>query len=264
MATRATVATKEYLKSVSLPEQTDSYTTISHGFIIDNTLARLAEKNFEIKSEVYRTNKQGDVAQGVYHLNYGNDPEMGMMFAWSNSYDKSMRFKCAIGGYVFACMNGVISGDMGSWARRHSGTADTETLEMITSQIENANFYYDQLVKDKSVMKNIIMTKRQQAELIGRVYFEYNMITSEQLSVVKAESKRPSFDYNTDKDSMWQLYNNITLSLQRSHPRTWMDQQRMVHWLVNKEYLPKPVAQEPTNQIDLIDMIKDVESEQLN
>jgi len=271
MAIRSVNATKDYLTSVSLPQyEGDSYTVISHGFVIDKTLEELKNKGFEIERELYRCNKSANIAQGVYHLKYGSDPEMGMMFAWSNSYDKTMRFKCAIGGYVFVCMNGMVSGNMGSWARRHSGTADVETSAMITDQIANADVYYNQLVQDKIEMKNVILTPRQQAEIMGRIYFEHGLLSSEQLSIVKAESKKPTFDYNADKDSLWQLYNGITLSLQKSHPKTWMDQQRMIHWLVMSDYTGLGLVGEmkeakvnltPSNQLNLLDMIAEAESE---
>lgn len=132
------------------------------------------------------------IAQGVYHLNYGNDPEMGMMFAWSNSYDKSMRFKCAIGAYVFVCSNGIVSGDMGSWGRKHTGSAAEETQEAILLQIDNADVYYNQLVLDKENMKQIILKPKNSAEIMGRLFLEHKLINVEQLSIVKNELHTPS------------------------------------------------------------------------
>ena len=87
---------------------------------------------------------------------------------------------------------------------------------------------------------------------------------------VKAETKKPTFDYNADKDSLWQLYNGITLSLQKSHPKTWMDQQRMIHWLVMSDYTGLGLVGEmkeakvnltPSNQLNLLDMIAEAETE---
>ena len=34
-----------------------------------------------------------------------------------------MKFKCAVGARVFICMNGVVSGDLGNFSRKHTGGA---------------------------------------------------------------------------------------------------------------------------------------------
>ena len=124
MAIRTKDCTKEYLTSVALPNHAESYTVISHEFIINHTMEQLALHGFTVEKETYRSNSDGSIAQGIYYINYDKDPEIGLMFAWSNSYNKLMRFKCAMGGYVFICMNGVVAGDMGSYGRKHLGTAD--------------------------------------------------------------------------------------------------------------------------------------------
>ena len=61
-----------------------------------------------------------------------------MMFAWTNSYNKQIRFQCGIGAYVFVCNNGMVAGDMSTYARKHTGNADSEAFNQIMSQIKNA------------------------------------------------------------------------------------------------------------------------------
>ena len=155
-----------------------------------------------------------------------------MMFAWVNSYDKSTKFKCAIGSYGYASMNRFISGDMGSWIRKHTGSADQEANDVITAQVDVADSYYNQLVLDKENMKNIVLDVKTRAELMGRLYFEHRIVTTEQLSLVRQEIKAPSFEYSGSPDSLWALYNHITHALKSSHPKQWMDQQRMIHWFL--------------------------------
>lgn len=262
MSIRAINSTKNFLVNVPLPKATNTYTTISHGFIIDKSLDELKTKGFEVERELYRSTKCGNIGQGIYHLKYGSDPEMGMMFAWSNSYDKSMKFKSSIGGVVHICLNGMVSGNMGNYIRKHTGTALQDTTDMITDQIANADIYYNQLVMDKELMKNVILTKRDQAEIMGRIYFEHGLLTTEQLNVVKAESKKPTYDYNSNKDSLWQLYNGITLSLQKAHPKQWLDQQQMIHLLLTKDYVNIPVASNlmiEANVLTTSPIIKDLE-----
>ena len=253
MGKRIPNTTKEYIVGADLPEATDTYTVISHGFVINHALNALAAKGFEVKQELYRCNTGAKIAQGTYRLNYGADPEMGMMFAWSNSYDKSKRFRCAIGAYVYSSGSYLISGSMGSWGRIHKGTADLDTLRTIDEQVHTADQYYNQLVKDKERMKLISVPVQQRAELIGRLYLEHEVINTEQLSIIKAEFKNPSYDYGTPKDNLWSMYNHIILALQKAHPSTWMDQQRIVHWFITNEFgIAEDVIVEDVNQLNLL------------
>ena len=236
MAIRTKDCTKEYLTSVALPNHAESYTVISHEFIINHTMEQLTLHGFTVEKETYRSNSDGSIAQGIYYINYDKDPEIGLMFAWSNSYNKLMRFKCAMGGYVFICMNGIVSGDMGSYGRKHLGTADTETVKAIIEQISNADIYFDRIVADKDTMKKITITERKQAELLGILYAEYELLTNEQISIVKQQMDKPSYDYNCEINSLWAFYNHVTYALKKSHPRDWMDDQRKFHWFVAFEF----------------------------
>lgn len=276
MGKRTITTTKQYLVNAPLPQATGTYTVIEHGFVINKTLEALASKGFEVKDELYRCNQNADIAQGVYHLNYGNDPDMGMMFAWVNSYDKSTKFKCATGAYGYVSLNRMLSGNMGSWIRKHTGSADQEANDTITAQIDAADLYYNQLVLDKENMKGIILDTRTKAEIMGRLYFEHKLIGAEQLSLVRQEIAKPSFDYTGDKNSLWVLYNHITHALKSSHPKLWMDQQRMVHWFLTDTFsiqnaMPgmtpsdvtiAPAVKPTTTQVDLEDSIKEIEEEQ--
>lgn len=277
MAVRTQNCTKEYLTSVALPTHAESYTVISHEFIINHTMEQLALHGFTVADEKYRANSDGSIAQGVYYLNYTKDPEVGMMFAWSNSYNKQMRFKCGIGGYVFICMNGVVTGDMGSYSRKHFGTADTDTINTIIDQISNADTYFDQILSDKDIMKKITLTERKQAELLGILYAEYEILTTEQMSTVKQQMDKSSYDYNCEVNSLWAFYNHVTYALKKSHPRNWMEDQRKLHLFISMEFdllnyseeVEEVVVEdpllinygEPENQLNILTEIEKVEVE---
>jgi hypothetical protein len=203
---------------------------------MDYTLAQLTQFGFNVKSESFRCTADGNIAQGTYYLNYDGDEEIGMMFAWSNSYNKQIKFKCAIGGYVFVCLNGMLCGDMGSWGRKHTGTADVEAQKTIADQISNAQVYYDRLITDKNIMKEIVIDSKRQAELLGVLFAEYEILTTEQMSLVKQQMDKPSYFYNGDVNSLWSFYNHVTLSLKKSHPRNWMEDQRKLHWFLSMEF----------------------------
>ena len=232
--------TKDYLVNVALPVHGQTYTVISHQSIIDYAYAELANQGFGIINEEYRSTLDGQIAQGIYRLQYGTDPEMNVMFAWTNSYNKQIRFKCATGGYVNANQTVMLAGQLGNYARKHTGTADADVIASMQAQITDATMYYNQLVSDKEVMKTIALTSRRQAELLGVLFAEYEILTTEQASIIRQQMDKPSYFYNGGKDTLWAFYNHCTVALQQSHPRSWMEDQRMLHWVISNEFTLTP------------------------
>jgi hypothetical protein len=279
MAKRIKQATKDYLISVPLPNHADTYTVISHQSIIDYAYAELANQGFGIVDEEYRCTHDGQVAQGIYKLQYNSDPEMSIMFAWTNSYNKLIRFKCVTGAYIHSNQTVMIPGEMGNYARKHTGTADVDTINSMRDQIQNAKMYYDLLVDDKNVMKAIDLSSRKQAELLGVLFAEYEVLNTEQASIIRQQMDKPSYFYNGGKNTLWAFYNHVTLALQQSHPRTWMEDQRMLHWFISNEFdlrnsVPVTDMSDDTvtvdpllaipNQTNILDQIADLEADQMD
>lgn len=273
--------TGDYLIGIPLPVHADTYTVISHENVMDYSKTALINAGFTIEKEEYRATADGQIAQGVFRLHYGTDQELSMMFAWTNSYNKQVRFKCGVGAYINTNGTVMVCGDMGSWARKHTGTADTETIATITEQVTNAHMYYNQLVSDKNVMQTISMTKRKQAQLLGILFAEYQILTTEQASIVRQQMDKPSYVF-ADNNSLWAFYNYVTLALQQSHPKTWMEDQRILHYFINSVN-NFPVCSQPAqvpveevivtedivdaidpNQISLLDQIADMEADMMD
>jgi len=229
MPSKVPFYTEQDLRKTSLPNHGGRYAVVTHGDVIDSVKTRLSLAGFTINKEEYRSTLDGQVAQGVYHLDYANDPDMGMMFAWSNSYNKTMRFKCAVGAYVFICMNGVVSGNMGSYSRKHSGTALQDVIAQINNQIAHAREHYDVLLADKQMLKNVKLSARDKGKILGQLFANDEILTLTQVGIVKREIDKPTHNYNADVDSAWTMYNHITLALKESHPSTFMKDHERVH-----------------------------------
>lgn len=224
--------TKQFLKAAPLPTHGKTYAVVSHTDIIDNSLALLKKEGFTVTREMYRSDLNAKVAQGIYHLIHNsapNDPEMGMMFAWTNSYDKTTSFQCGIGAHVFVCANGLIHGDMSSYKRKHTGNANADIASHITTQIGLGNNKFKELVIAKDTMKTFKMDKTKQAELAGRLYIDEKLLDSQQLSIVKSEMNNPSYNYGVDPDTAWMFYNSVTHAFKKTHPRNWMSYQSKFH-----------------------------------
>ena len=89
-------------------------------------------------------------------------------------------------------------------------------------------------------MKQIELTKRSSAELVGRMFLEEEIIQSTQMCIIKREMDNPSFDYGAP-GSMWELYNHTTLAMKELHPSLWMNQHMKAHsFFVNASGLLVP------------------------
>jgi hypothetical protein len=269
--------TKAHLVSVPLPNHAATYTVISHQFVIDYAYQSLAAAGFGIVDEEYRCTADGQIAQGIYKLNFNNDPELSMMFAWTNSYNKQVKFKCVVGAYINNSGSVMISGEVGSWVRKHTGTADTETKDTIDQYISNAYMYYNQLCSDKAAMEVVSLNKRKQSQLLGVLFAEYEILTTEQASMIRDQMKRPLQVFKST-DSLWAFYNFVTNALQSSHPKTWMEDQRILHYFIGTicdfSAPPQPVSTpvnnlstpvedplyEDPNQTNILDQIAEVEN----
>ena len=244
--TRPTTTTRDFLVAAPLPNHGKTYTVIPHKDVIDVTKTLLDNSGFTITKELYRANMDAKVAQGVYHLASDQDEEMGMMFAWTNSYDKSTRFQCAVGAFVNVCSNGMLCGDMANYARKHTGKADHDIHTQISSQIKSSNKYYTKLIDDKNKIRSIFLPKKQQAELVGRLFLDEEIIDASQVSCIKAEMKDPSYNYHASLNNAWTFYNHVTHSFKKSHPRTWMSDQVKFHEFMTAELL----SQSALHQMD--------------
>lgn len=256
MPVKTNLVTGEELKNIPLPNHGGRYAVIPHAYIIDNVRTELQNHGLQIINTQYKSTLDGQVAQGIYKLSHSTDPDMGMMFAWSNSYNKMLRFKCAVGAQVFVCMNGVVSGDMQSYSRKHTGSALHDVDATIVHQLNQAVSHYNLLIQDKEMLKNVILSPKEKGTILGRLFAEEEILTLTQTGIVKREMFKPSFKYNCDKDSAWAMYNHITHALKESHPLTYLTDHQRVHEFFVNEY-GQLVNTTPVVQEDPVTMVYD-------
>jgi hypothetical protein len=166
-----------------------------------------------------------------------------MMFAWTNSYDKSTRFQCGIGAHVLVCANGIIHGDIANYGRKHTGTANADIALSIASQVSHAAHSYNQLITDKNNFKNINLSIKEQSELLGRLFIEEKLLDTQQMSCIKAEIGDPTYNYGVDPDTAWMFYNHVTHAFKQTHPRNWMSNQAKFHEFMTSELLSNAAIQ---------------------
>lgn len=219
-----------------IPEKTESYTPISHKRIIEHTIDVLNSEKFKIKKHIYRSSTDGLIGSGEYHLEFGGDPEMGLMLAWQNSYNKQVSFKYAIGAHVFICENGMVAGDLAAYRRKHTGTADEDALAHIVDYIKQGSAIFKRLIEDRDKLKTHELTLKDVSEMVGRMYLYDQIITSTQLNIMKREMEKPSYDYGVDAMNAWAIYNYATYAFKQDNPRNWINRHTELHHFFAKEF----------------------------
>ena len=220
--------TRELLINAEIPQQTKTYKPISHQQLMDLTLESIHSAGFELGTELYSSARAGNVANGRYTIKNVADSEMELQIGWQNSYDRSMSLKFAIGTKIFICGNGCVSGDYGAFRKIHKGTIQEFAPSAITEYIKSAGEAFKRMQEERERMKEIEITKRTKAELIGRMIFEEDLIQSTQMNIIEKELRKPTFDYGAP-DSLWELYNFTTFAMKEIHPSLWMQNHQRAH-----------------------------------
>lgn len=273
MNTETYSTTKQLLINAELPASTRTYKCVSHQQVIDCTLEAIDKAGMVLSKELYSSSKEGKVATGKYIIKSVADDEMQLQIAWLNSYNKTKRLTYGVGGEVRICMNGIISADMGFFKKKHQGGIQEFTPLAIVEYVKKAQDVFLSLQEEREKMKQILLTKRVKAEILGRMFADNEIIESTQLNIIKREMEHPSHDYGAP-NSMWEIYNFVTYSLRQLHPSLWMNSHLAAHSFFSNEAgiivnKPQPVLvlangeEVPENQMNIFDVIEEVETEQL-
>lgn len=248
MSTTPTYSTtRGMIMTAEVPQQTRTYKPITHSSLIDLTLNSIEKAGFTLDQETYSMAQGGAIANGQFSIRNVADKEMQLQIGWQNSYNKSLSLKFAIGARIFICQNGMVHGDMGSFKKRHKGDVQEFTPNAISEYIKQAGDTFQQMQTEREAMKQIEMTKRVKAELIGRMLIEEQFISSTQMNIMARELANPTHDYGAP-DSMWELYNYATFAMKELHPSIRMNNHIKAHnFFVNESGLfVNTTAQEET------------------
>lgn len=250
MSTTPTYSTtRAMIMSADVPAETRTYKPISHSHLIDLTLNSIEKAGFSLDKETYSMAREGAIANGQFSIRNIADSEMQLQIGWQNSYNKSLSLKFAIGARIFICQNGMVHGDMGSFKKKHQGTVQEFTPNAISEYIKQAGDTFQTMQTEREAMKQIEMTKRVKAELIGRMLIEEQFISSTQMNIMARELESPTHDYGAP-NSMWELYNYATFAMKELHPSIRMNNHIKAHnFFVNESGVFVPTVQQETLHI---------------
>jgi len=214
-------------EDAEIPVKTSSYQPIGHQELIDLITERLSLSGYTVISKKVNQNGSGTRMVCEMVLQSDEDPDMTMMLAVMNSYDKSRAIKIASGARVWACENGMIVGDL-VVMRKHTSELLRDLTEMIDGVVINLREVWEKTVRDMELMKQVPMTDEQTAELYGRLYIIEAVVTSVELNKAVKELKKPSFLGFVPKN-LWSSYNHITWSLKNAPPHRKLDCLKRLH-----------------------------------
>lgn len=221
-------ATKGMLISTPVPQETRRYKPVSHEQLIDLTLNSIQAAGFELDKEIYTASTDGLVANGRFTISNVNDRDMQLQIGWQNSYNRKVSLKFAIGARIFICQNGCVSGDYGSFKKKHIGEVQTFTPAAITDYIKAAGDAFRKLQQERDQMKQIEVSETRRAQLLGQLFIEKDLLSSMQMNIIKKEIKKPTFDYGCE-GSLWELYQHTTYAMKEEHPAIWMNSHITAH-----------------------------------
>lgn len=266
-------STESFLRDSShIPQHGGRYKVITNASILDTVRAELAAAGLIVNRELFSSN--GKVTVGNHYMSYGTDPNIGIVFTWVNSYDKSTKFHCSVGLHFKDTDGVMITSDMAFFMRKHTGTADVEMVDNVKKQIGHTDSFYNELLRRKTALESVlIIDKNQCGEIMGKAFIN-DYLKADQLTASKHYYDK-IFMKSADM-SLWEVYVGLAYSIQHSHPKFYTRSHigcfdivynEMVHTVISTSVTPQPsfpvnIIDTDPNQINIFDVI--AEEEQLH
>jgi hypothetical protein len=223
--------TLEELKLVTLPEETRSYTPVPHGVFIEIIKEHADKEGFQFMHEDYKAAREGNLMSGKLVF-IGDEPGINMQVGLVNSYDKSRTAMISMGAEVFICMNGAMRGEY-EMRRKHTTNVWKDLENMISDSIKILHDNYRMIIHQKDILEQVSFNKRAQAELLGRIFVEEEIVTPTMANIIRKEiieSKK------FPQDNAWSFYNHVTHALKESHPIEYIDRHVDFHKFMEVEF----------------------------
>jgi len=204
------------------PAKTKTYTPISHLELINKIKSDIGRTEYIITGEKYLCSGNASVAIGTFTLSNNIDPELDLAVTFRNSYNKQYSFKLYIGASIKGTDNYIYLKDKenGDFTRLHKGMTEILTDDSIYDCINSSKEQFDNIIDFKDHFKRLSLTNRDRYDILGKLFFARNILTTYQLNLVKSEFKKleDSEIYPAGFGYAWQLYNSIATALRESHP----------------------------------------------
>jgi hypothetical protein len=205
----------------------------------------LATAGLIVDRELFSSN--GNVSVGNHYISYGTDENVGIVFTWVNSYDKSTRFHCSIGLH-FKDNDGVMmTSDMAYFMRKHTGTADVEMVDAVKNQVAQVSDFYNELMTRKSNLELLTISRDEMGDIIGRAFIN-DYLKADQLTSTKHYYE----SLKKDEITYWEAYFTLASSIKHSHPKFYTRSHIGCFDTVYAAYLHRAVISTPPSVISAL------------
>jgi hypothetical protein len=226
---------EQYLINVPLPKNNgERYTIVSHEEAVKNIENTVTKYGYSIRNKDYKIAQEGQVAIGQFTLNM-NDSEMGYMVGFINSYNKTKSFQYFSGSSVFACLNGLVVAE-NHYRRKHMGDVDTEAFLSFDNEMTRVQENFKRMIDFREELKLIPLSKREMAELAGRMAIEEKMLSAGEFKVISEQINAPDFDYGGFNNTLWEFYNHTTHAAKKTAPANYFKQHEALSNFVINEF----------------------------
>lgn len=209
-----TLVNWEALKSLPVPEETDTFKPIPHFQLVEEIHRSLSYRRLSVVREEYAVSPDGMKCFGLIELNV---EYTGVRFAIGlrNANDKSMRVGLVAGYRVMVCENKMLTGDFNPLLAKHSKNFDLlDALSIGVDRIQrNISAVSDEIERKKvtllgedearSLIYSAFLGQKFPISLLRTVHHEYFV--------------KPSFE-EFKGNSLWSLENSFTSSFKKLKP----------------------------------------------
>ena len=191
------------------PEATATYSPISHINAVTETAKEFTSvTGIAVRSIEDSTWKGGDRYHGIISTDVGDRPYAVPQIHVFNSYDKSIAFTIRVGMQVVICSNLMIGIDLlGSNKRKH--TSEENLQGVFDGVFDNFHGRIEELDNKVIDMKEDICSERRASRYLIQCVQD-KVFSSSDIMKVWNEYSAPTFDYGSNKKSLWNLYNATT------------------------------------------------------
>ena len=241
MAERIRFETENFIKNITVPSITNTYSPVSNSDLIDSLEESLNIKGYNILKKEYVIGARGNEVYGNWILSSaeGGDiftrkeryepGDMQLAIGFQNSYDKKLKLKIVPGVRVCICSNQAMSrSNISIFEKKHTGDINLEFPIFIDNSLGELDTMYNNFKDAFDRLSQVQINKKIMSELAGRLYIQEDIISSEQVSILRKEIINPTFAQFSE-DNGYNFYQHCTYSIRKSHPNEIIDKYTKVH-----------------------------------
>jgi hypothetical protein len=193
---------KDFLLSLPLPNDTETYKAVPHKRFIEELKARISSK-FKIKEERYLKNKDGSQMNVKFIIDDSENPLFYKVITGVNSYNKSLACRVITGT---TCLKGIHTYILQSFNmyHRHTKSVNKELDDYFNMVTMHLHFELQKIIQFKEKCESISINQTDISLLLGNMFLYQDIITSTQISNIKKliEERNPT--------NVWDLFNYVT------------------------------------------------------